>query len=412
MKKFRGAFISAVISAAVLASAAGLTGCTGANDKAVKLTLWGSLEEKPMLAEMIDAFKAANPETEYDIKVSVCTSANAYTQIRTDVSAGADVYEFANDQLINLYNAGALARLGTAMSSQVTEANSAESVAQSTVGNSIYAYPFAADNGYFLWYNSTMITEEEAGSFESLIAACERNNLKILLDLDNSWYAAGFFFGTGCSYEVNYNLGTIDSVECDFNDAEKGVAAGKELIALANSDVIINAGDEYLSGYVNEGTLGACIYGTWVMDELEKSNCEFKAAKLPTFTVDGTTYQMGNFIGYKMYGVNPTSSNLAEAHKLAQFLTSYDMQVKRYDDLGTKPTNTQAANLDRVKTDKALIGLDAQNLTGKAVVQTAVPNTFWDGLTAFASMAANKEITAARLQEELNTMVNSIKQST
>lgn len=411
MKKIRKIALTAMTSAIVLASAVG-AGCSGSDSQVVKLTLWGSLEEQSMLTSMVNAFKEANPETEYDIKLGICTSANAYTQIRTDVSAGADVYEFANDQLINLYNAGALAKLGSAMASEVTQANSAESVAQSTIGNSVYAYPFAADNGYFLWYNSTLITEEEAGSFESLIAACEKNNLKILLDLDNSWYAAGFFFGTGCSYEVNYSLGAIDGIECNFNDGAKGVAAGKEMISLANSSVIVNAGDEHLSGYVNDGTLGACIYGTWVMDELEKSSkYEFKATKLPEFTVDGATYQMGNFIGYKMYGVNPTSSNLAEAHKLAQFLTSYEMQVKRYDDLGTKPTNTSAADLERVKTDKALVGLDAQNATGKAVVQTAVPSTFWDGLTTFATMIANKGITEENLQSELNTMVTSIKQS-
>lgn len=402
---------SSIASAIALISVAGMVGCSGSGSGTVKLTLWGSLEEQTMLTQMVEEFKEANPDTEYDITLGICTSANAYTQIRTDVSAGADVYEFANDQLINLYNAGALARLGTAMSAAVSEENSAESVAQATIGGSVYAYPFAADNGYFLWYNSDLISAEEALSFEGLIAACEREGLKILIDLDNSWYAAGFFFGTDCSYEVNYTLGAIDNIECDFNDETGGVAAGTEMIALANSNVVVNAGDEYLSGYVNDGSLGACIYGTWVMDELEASKYEFVATKLPTFTVDGTVYQTGSFIGYKMYGVNPTSSNLAEAHKLAQFLSNYQMQVKRYDDLGTKPTNTAAAGLDRVKEDKALIGLDLQSATGKAVVQTAVPSTFWDGLTTFATMVANREITSGNLQSELNAMVQSIKQS-
>lgn len=191
MKKIRKIALSVMASAIVLAGAAG-AGCSGSDSQVVKLTLWGSLEEQSMLTAMVNAFKESNPETEYDIKLGICTSANAYTQIRTDVSAGADVYEFANDQLINLYNAGALAKLGTAMASGVKQANSAESVAQSSVGDSVYAYPFAADNGYFLWYNSTLITAEEAGSFESLIAACEEHNLKILLDLDNSWYARDF----------------------------------------------------------------------------------------------------------------------------------------------------------------------------------------------------------------------------
>lgn len=409
MKKL---IVSAITSVVALAAVAGMVGCGGSSSSGkVDLTLWGSLEEKPMLTQMVNEFKAANPDTEYNITIGICTAANAYTQIRTDVSAGADVYEFANDQLINLYNAGALAKLGSAVASSVTEANSAESVAQAKIGNSVYAYPFAADNGYFLWYNSDKISATEADSFEGLIAACQRENLKILLDLDNSWYAAGFFFGTECSYSVNYNIGAIDSIDCDFNDSTKGIAAGTEMISLANSNVIVNAGDEYLSGYVNDGSLGACIYGTWVMDELETSQYEFTATKLPKFTVNETPYQMGSFLGYKMYGVNPTSENLAEAHKLAQFLTNYDMQVKRYDDLGTKPTNTQAVELDRVKTDKALVGLDAQIATGRAVVQTAVPATFWDGLTTFATMVANKEITSVNLQSELTTMVTSIKQS-
>ena len=137
MKKIVAAVISTVVASAAICGMAGCSGTSG--DGKVKLTLWGSLEQQPMLNEMIAEFKQANPDTDYEISLGICTSANAYAQIRTDVSAGADVYEFANDQLINRYKAGALAKLGSAVAASVTESNSADSVAQAKVGDSVYA---------------------------------------------------------------------------------------------------------------------------------------------------------------------------------------------------------------------------------------------------------------------------------
>ena len=89
-----------------------------------------------------------------------------------DIEAAADVYSFASDQLFDLVNAGALqsvdemdAALETYAGKSVADvksANASGSVEAATKDGTLYAFPMSADNGYFLYYNSELVTPEDA----------------------------------------------------------------------------------------------------------------------------------------------------------------------------------------------------------------------------------------------------------
>ena len=45
----------------------------------------------------------------------------------------------------------------------IESANSADSVEAATFNDTLYAFPMTADNGYFLYYDSTVLSEEGRG---------------------------------------------------------------------------------------------------------------------------------------------------------------------------------------------------------------------------------------------------------
>ncbi len=376
----------------------------------VRLTLWGPTEQQKMLGEMVEQFKRENTGTRYEITLAVVSEADAYKTIGTDVSAGADVYAFANDQIGNLYRAGALAQIGGKNLETMKAENSEGAVNAAHLFGGYYGYPYSADNGYFLYYDKSVISSPD--TLEGILTDLSSKNKKLVIDLDEPWYTSGFFFGTGCKYEVTYDeSGKESAVTCDFNDSVKGIAAGKAMITLNEHSAFVNGGDDEMKAGFSGGSVGAAVSGTWNAEAVKNAlGANYAAAKLPTFTVDGNTYQMSSFAGYKLYGVNPTSDHLAEAHKLAAFLSSEAMQLKRFNDVAAGPSNTKAAESEQVKANVALAALAAQG--AHAVPQTSVPTNFFNAVEAFGEELTAGKITTANLQQKLNVMVTDIKSLT
>lgn len=401
----------ALALSATMALSAGmlLAGCGEKKKETVSLTLWGPAQQKEMAEEMIEAFKQENTDKEYNIKYDVVSEQDASKTITTDVSAGADVYAFANDQLLVLQRAGALAQVGGGYLDAVKQNNSASSVAAATHDGKVWAYPYSDDNGYFLYYNKSKVTRTD--TLEHILEDCSKANATFQMNLNEAWYCTSFFFATGATYEVKYDKeGAVESVACDFDDAEKGTAAGKAMIALTANSAFSSGDDNAIAAALTDGTFGAAVSGTWNAELISKSLGEnYAACKLPTFNVDGKDYQMGSFAGCKLYGVNPMSKNLGDAHKLAAFLSGEKMQQKRFDDMQIGPSNTKVAASDGVKANVALAALAAQ--AEHATAQTAVPGNFWDAVNAFGQAAVNKSIKESDLAAQLKTMADLIRES-
>lgn len=401
----------------VLSAGVMLAGCSGDPDtnpdpnekENVSLVLWGPSQQQTMAEEMIEAFKAKYTDKNYSITYNVVSEADAAGTITTDVSAGADVYAFANDQLLVLQRAGALAQVGGSYLEDIRANNSASSVEAATFDGRVYAYPYSDDNGYFLYYDKSKVDSPE--TLAGILEDCAASGSKFIFDLDNSWYDAAFFFGAGASYEVTYNSdGSVNTVACDFDDATKGTVAGMAMIELANSSAFLNGDDNSITAELTGGTFGAAVSGTWNAKVISETLGEnYAACKLPTFEVDGQTYQMGSFAGCKLYGVNPTSDHLADAHRLAAFLSGEEMQQKRYDDMQIGPSNTKVAASDAVKANIALAALADQ--AQYATAQIAVPGGFWTAVEAFGQEVVAKKVTTENLAEKLKTMADLIRAS-
>ena len=167
---------------------------------------------------------------------STCAGSDILGRTGRNVEAGGDLFCFPQDQFARLAQAGALDKLGTRASELVRANNDAGTVMAATSGDQLYAYPLTSDNGYFMYYDKSVIPEEEVDSLEKLIADCEKAQKYFAFEQQTSaWYLASFFFATGCKSEwTTDDAGTFISVNDTFN-SDNGLIAAKGLKTDARS---------------------------------------------------------------------------------------------------------------------------------------------------------------------------------
>ena len=169
----------------------------------VSLTVWASEEDQAYTQGLIDQFIAAYPDVSFDIQLGSESESTCRDTVLTDIEAAADVFAFADDQIQALVDAGALQPISAYYTYDVAAENVAGAVAAATVDGQLYAYPMTADNGYFMFYDSSVFTEEDVQSLDSMIAAAEAAGTKIGMDLSSGWYLYSFFAGAGLEVSLN-----------------------------------------------------------------------------------------------------------------------------------------------------------------------------------------------------------------
>ena len=210
--------------------------------EAIPLKVWGSQEDQELLAELCGEFAAQYPDKEFKFTFGVVGDADAKARYLEDPAAAADVFSYPDDQIIDLVNADALYEV-TRNHDAVVAANSAGSVNAASVNGVLYGYPMTADNGYFIYYDKSVISEEDIKSFDALLAAAQKAGKKVQIDISNGWYLAGYFLGNGCVITVDENGKQI----CDFNN-EKGLAAAEAIRAICNHPAYTSGDDTVLQG--------------------------------------------------------------------------------------------------------------------------------------------------------------------
>lgn len=345
----------------------------------------------------IEEFKAAHPEyANMTVTVDPVGEGDAANNMVTDVEAGADIFAFAQDQLARLVAAGALIDVAPENAEIVKAENDAGAVAAAILGDVMYAYPMTSDNGYFLYYDKSVVTDPT--DLDKIIADCEAAGKNFYFEINSGWYQTAFFFGAGCTltYETN-DEGLYVASNCDYA-SENGVKALKSMIKLAKSPAFVN-----LSSASNATNLGAIVDGAWDAANVQGILGEnYAATKLPT--VDG--YQLGGFGGFKLLGVKPQTEDdkLAACDALALYLTSGDVQLARYEAVGFGPSNLAAQQSEAVQADVALSALAAQ--LNFCVPQGQYPNEYWTLATALGDdVIAHKydEYTDEQLLDVLTT---------
>ena len=230
----------------------GMVGTAGAASLAgtYDITVWVAENAVELTKTQIEAFNTSNElGIVFNATVEAVSEADAATQMITDVEAGGDLFCFAQDQFARLVQAGALAKLGVKAGETVSAANAPVVVSAATVGDTLYAYPLTADNGYFMYYDKSVVSEDHIDSLEAIIADCEAAQKYFAYEMQTSaWYLAGMFFGTGCVSEWTMDEEGKDfiSVRDTFNSANGLIAAkGIEKIVKSPFHLSSSSGSEF-----------------------------------------------------------------------------------------------------------------------------------------------------------------------
>ena len=373
--KFKG--IVALILAAVMLLLVCACGKTEKKADEYDVTIWVDEKVVEITKTMVDNFNANNTAgIKFNATIEPVSESNAATNMITDVEAGADIYCFAQDQFARLVQAGALAKLGTNAASTVRAEHDAGAVAAATSGESLYAYPVTADNGYYMYYDKSVIPESDVHSLEALIKDCENAKKYFAFEAQSSaWYIASWFFATGCVSEwTTDDEGNFISVTDTFN-SDKGLIAAKGMKKLLDSEYHLS------SSNVSEFSSGAAVVvsGIWGYEEAKGIlGDNLGATDLPSFTVDGQSYHLGSFNGCKLLGVKPQADadKLSAIHLLAQYMTNKESQMLRFDTVSWGPSNLEAQKSEAVQANPGLVALAAQS--PYSVPQGQIHGSWWD----------------------------------
>ena len=368
----------------------------------VTLTMWGAEEDQTMLREMADAFIEENKDKgNITINIGACSEADAKDNVLTDPTAAADVYAFADDQLNELVAAGALQEV-TLNADDVKSRNLAGSVEAASLDGKLYAYPMTADNGYFLYYDKSVISEEDAQTVDGILAAAAAAGRTFDMTLNDGWYIYSFFAGAGL--EATLADDGVNTV-CNWNEAP-GADVAQAVMDIAANSAFVSAPDADIVSGIKNGTVCAAVSGTWNAQVAQDTwGDNYAATKLPTYTMNGEQVQMGSFAGYKLVGVNPHSANVGVAMMLADYITNEANQQKRFEDRQLGPSNINVNASEAVQAAPAIAALAAQS--DFSDLQRVGAN-YWDPAASLGQILASGDTQGKTTQQLVDDAVAGI----
>lgn len=413
MKKLLALALATVMSLSLLVGCGGKEEGNGGNEAPagpvdVTLKVWcpqNQIDSETMSKQQA-AFAEANKD-KWNItwETEVMGEDVCKENLLRDVEAAADVFMFANDQIVEMVNAGAIAKLGGDAAAMV-DAEIPENVANTAkVNGDLYGIPFT-HNTFFMYYDKTLLTEDDIKTIEGIV------NKETAADVYNFYFESGggwklgaWYYGAGCSiYGPN---GDDLSAGCDWNSAT-GLAVTNYLIDLINNPKVGYDGEISVTELIADHRLGAWFDGSWNYDAYKKElGDDLGLAVIPTFNLNGTDHQLLSFYGSKCIGVNAQSENPAAAVAFATFLGNAENQTLRFELSAQTPASTVAGASDAVKADEVsqVIMAEAADCAITQPYSAIFSSRYWSNAGTIPTEIRSGEITKDNAQEKLDKFV-------
>lgn len=362
-----------------------------------ELLVWSPAEDQAKdqgawLQTMCENFSKEHPNWDITFKYGVTNEAEVAKMIVQDPEASADVFMFANDQLMDLIPANAIAKLGGETKEYVETTNSPAIVDSLTVDGNLYGVPFTT-NTWFMYYDKSVFTEEEAGNFNKML---EKG--KISFPLTNSWYLASFYLANGCTL---FGDGTDADAGVDYT-GDKAVDVTNFLVDLVdNKNFVVDADGSGIAG-IRDGSIKAMFSGSWDYAAVKEAlGDNFGAKALPTVNYGGEDKQMLAFAGSKAIGVNPNCEYPQVAVALAKYLGSPEAQMAHYEMRNIIPCNLELLESEEIKNDM-LVTAQNDTFDKTSIIQPFIAPmvNYWENTDNFGKSLRNKEVTHENAKEK------------
>ena len=373
--------------------------------KKIALTVWAAKEDEELMGQIIQSFeKQYQGQADFQITFQEQGESQCKDVLIGGLEEGADVFTFADDQLNTLAAAGALDPVKNA--DEIKNKSLPAAVEAASVGDTLYAYPLTADNGYFLYYNKKYISDKQVKTLDGILEAAAEQGKKFVMDWSSAWYVYSFFGNTNLTVGLSDD-GITNYCTWNAKDGEiKGVDVAQAMLKLSGSKGFDNRTDEEFLAGVKDGSVIAGVSGVWNAVAIEEAwGADTGASKLPTYTCDGRQIQMASFSGCKLIGVNAYSKHPVWASRLAEWITNEENQRLRFEMRGQGPSDLTVADSAEIKESPAIAALLAQS---KYAQLQRVGGKFWDPVSEFAGNLAAGNPSGESLQKQLDKMTEGV----
>lgn len=310
-------------------------------------TLAFGIEVKPEANAKLKVWESEGPELKwlevvgkefqkkYGVEVSFETIAMTETVPRLEqdgpAGTGADVLVFPHDRLGGGITSGVL--MPNLLTENRINSEFFDSAKKAVTWNDgkIYGFPLSIET-YVFFYNKKLLPNG-VKSFEELK---EWNNKYKFTDKDANkfafvWEATNLYYGQAfLASDGGYLIGKNGTDINDIGANNAGAIKGMENMMTLKDISINNPSDityDSMMGLFREGKIAAILNGPWAIEGLKKAGMDFAIQPLPT--LNGT--KLNPFSGIRVLGVSSFTKYPKAAQLFAQFATSDEMLLKRYE---------------------------------------------------------------------------------
>ncbi len=370
----------------------------------VSIKIWVPEEEVEITDQMVKAFDAAHDEFNITAEIAVVGIDEAPAQLETDADTAADIFYTPSGGVADMASKGLLLPITKDFETIASDLPESALTAV-TIDGLTYAAPFSP-NTYFMYYNKELFTEDEIKNLDTMMAKDLGDGMwNFSTQITNSWYIESFFLGNGCTL---FGSDGKDPTECSFNN-ENGLAAGEYLVDLASNAKYLEDKDGVGGSAFKEGKLGAVTSGAWSAPEFKEAlGDKLGAVALPTATIGGKDVQLSNFVDFKTITVKSNTAFPLAAQQLAVYMASPENCLVRYKEQGDVPVLKSLADSEEIKNDFVASALNDQAALATNQPSISKMGDYWTPAQALGEGIYSGEITKANLQQNLDSLVDSI----
>lgn len=350
------------------------------------ISIWTIANEAELIEQIIEEYNdTALPENQIKAEIEIKDALRLPSNIIEDPSNGPDLFFcYENDYKLLKENNVLMSLENTGYDTIIRTNNSLISIKCASIDNELYGFPFSVDNGYFLYYNATYLSEDDVKTLEGILAKCDEYEKEFCMDV-GGWYTASWFFanGVGGPDSCTFHEDESGKIFYDINWDEPEVVQEIEyLVGIfqehSNAWIFPDSGGGILTGLENQTTIAA-VGGTWNEPLIEQYCENIKATKLPTFHGN----QMATFTGSTTYSLNSfkNEEQLEASAIIADLVTNKEAQLRRAEHKRSSPPCNLEAMEDPRYLDNVSMAKKALNdqVNACAAVQSAsVENRYWD----------------------------------
>lgn len=325
-------------------------------------------------------------EEKYGVEVKAEKLAMTETVRRLEqdgpVGAGADVIVLPHDSVGQGVISGVLMPNFLTGEKIANDYFEAARLAATAADGQIYGFPLSIET-YVMFYNKDLLPEgvktfEELKEWDKKVKFTnkEANKFAFVWELVNFYYGHAFLATNG-----GYLFGNNGTNKDDLGVNNAGAIKGIENMVTLKDISVNNPSDityDSMMGLFREGKIAAILNGPWAVEGLTKAGVNFGMAEIPT--LNGV--ELNPFSGVRMLAVSTYTQYPQAAQLFAEFATSDEMLMKRYEMTKQIPPVKSLTERDEIAKDPLVAPILEQSKYSTPMPSIPQMGLVWEPLSA------------------------------